>query len=92
MNNDALKEILKKAEKRFTENKYGSSYHDVMTDHVWESVESAWDFNDPQKEDSKDTLLEWSLNVAFSAEYFRELMGEIGEDISEEQYAKIYNF
>jgi len=89
MNNDALKEILKKAEKRFTENKYGSSYHDMMTDHVWESVESAWDSNAPQKEDSKDTLLNWSLDVAFSAEYFTGLMKEIGEGISEEQQAKI---
>ena len=67
MNNDALKELLKNAEKRFTENRYGSSYHDMMTDHVWERIERSWESNDPQKESSKDILLEWSLDVAFSA-------------------------
>ena len=85
MDNAKLKDLLKKADKRFTENRYGSSYHDMMTDYVYEAVVNAWDSDHLEKELSKETMLQWSLQVAFDGEYFLQLMKEVKEDISDRQ-------
>ena len=85
MENAKLKDLLKKADKRFTEDRYGSSYHDMMTDYVYEAVVNAWDSDHPEKELSKETLLQWSLQVAFDGVYFLQLMKELKEDISDRQ-------
>lgn len=88
MNNEIMNEIFKKAGKRFTENRYGSSYHDMMVEHVFEAICMDWDKNDPEKESSKELLFQWCKDEAFDTYVFLQIMNQVREKVSEELQIK----